>query len=256
MIMKKRTTPPLIVITPTQDRPEGINMLAKWIAHQDLKPDQWIIVDSSKDKPVYSFLGTLSCDVLIVPGQRGLEKIKSQASNMLAAVDMVWERDLDSHSTIAILEDDDYYSKDHLSTLVWKLSGKHIAGSGFQVYYNIRQMKWRVFRNKGSSFAQTGLRPAALPIVKKACETALEHDRPKGLDRAVWDTIEDDLKNEYESRKVTCVGMKGLPGEPNIGIGGRAANFWDDPHGVALEFLMGWSAADIYKRKRERWYGR
>jgi hypothetical protein len=127
---------------------------------------------------------------------------------------------------VVIIEDDDWYSPDHLAGLVHRLESADVAGHGLQRYYHAPSRRALQLTNKGSCLAQTGFRRSLIPLMDSACDRCIE-DGSRGVDARFWEAArhrpDDIVQDVYTDGDATCIGMKGLPGRPGLGIGHRPA---------------------------------
>ena len=91
----------ITVITPTCDRPRGIELCEQYMRRQTVQPDQWIVADSGQDRARLT-MGQIHIHKPMQPGARNL------AQNMMAALDRA------SGDFVVIVEDDDWYKPDHI----------------------------------------------------------------------------------------------------------------------------------------------
>ena len=231
----------LTVITPTCDRPVGITLLGDYMARQTLKPTQWIVVDGGQ-QPVG--MGLLRQDIAEIkyswkPAPAGAGNL---CANLLRALPYV------RGELIAFMEDDDWYAPTHLEMLRNQLttSGTQAAGDPLQRYYNIAETAWRVYHNKGASLCQTGVRSSLLPlfeaVVRECAQKALY-----GIDGYFWQRVPREGWNLLQTG--TSVGVKGLPGQPGLGVGHRPdyrrGGWRKDP---GLDKLREWIGAEDIQR--------
>lgn len=227
----------LTVITPTANRPEGLARARCYLHRQTCQPDEWIVSDGSQsDPPPPAHAYTLIRN----PGPPGAENF---ARNVLHAL-------LESHGDVIVfVEDDDWYAADHLARLVGLLADNGdawAAGDDLQRYYNVPARLYRTFDNVGASMCQTAIRREALPLMVETISACLAKGS-YGVDTTFWRALP---RERWAIRRLnTVVGMKGLPGQPGLGIGHRpkGAAWTADPEGAVLRDWLG-ADADVYLR--------
>lgn len=231
------------VVTPTCNRPQGLALLERWMARQTQPPEEWIIADGGRDPgvtcratPSYFPLRRLH-NTLIPPG----------VGNFLANL----ERGLRAATgdLIVIMEDDDWYDRTHLERIIEQLShpSVQIAGDPQQRYYSLPTASWRLMANRGASLCQTGFRRELLPTLLDIIadrRARLTHASPNerrraiGVDFYFWHAVP--RGHWWLDATRTVVGIKGLPGEPGLGIGHRPTGGWTpDPDGTQLRAWVG-----------------
>lgn len=219
------------VITPTCDRPVGIRLLEKMVQRQTLQPDEWIVGDGGETKAMLT-MGQRHIHAPQLPGAANF------TANVIHALEEV------SGDVVIVLEDDDWIDATHIERMV-RLMADHptalAAGDDEQRYYNLPHRVYRTFDNIGASLCQTAVRREAIPLL---FEQALDCQRRKsyGLDSSFWRHLP--LSFWAIERMRTVVGLKGLPGQPGLGIGHRPAGQWTaDPDGMVLLKWIGPDAA-------------
>ncbi len=228
------------VVTPTCNRPVALRLLGEWMTRQTRPPDEWIVVDGGTH-PTDLMLGSYT---LTYMRERG---VPPGVENFLANL----ERGLRAATgdLIVIMEDDDWYDRTHLQTLVDQLSrpGVQIAGDPQQRYYSLPTASWRLMANKGASLCQTGLRRELLPTLldviadrraRLTHASSNERRRAIGVDFYFWHAV---LRGHWRlDATQTVVGIKGLPGQPGLGMGHRPTGGWTlDPDGTQLRAWVG-----------------
>ncbi len=229
--------PSISVITPTCDRPVGIGLLERWMARQTRPPDEWIVADGGSDARVRTTPYQRVWDSTIPPG------VANFHANLERGIQAA------TGDLIVIMEDDDWYDRTHLATLEAQLAapGVTIAGDDQQRYYNLEQRCWRLMRNRGAALCQTGFRRALIPTVLEVIAgrralvrstTPTERTRAIGVDAYLWQS---QPRSAWAlTHTATVVGMKGLPGQPGLGVGHRPKSGWTpDPNGVQLQAWVG-----------------
>src|SRR3990167_1296977 len=141
-------------------------------------------------------------------------------------------------------EDDDYYAPTHLERILAQLQrpGVVIARDDPQRYYNVAHRRWRIFKNRGACLCQTAIRRDGLAIVERAACQSLSR-RSYGVDAGIWSLMPRHAK--ALDRTGTVVGIKGLPGQPGLGVGHRpiGPEWQADLDGRVLREWIGTDAA-------------
>lgn len=207
------------------------------MARQTHQPDEWIVVDGGQ-LPITCTLGQTHIHQPSPPG------VANFLANLQTAIEVA------TGEIIICAEDDDHYAPTHLEVMVTQLTQRPevtIAGDGQQRYYNLAHHCWRLMRNKGACLAQTGFHRALIPTfldviagrrarVRSASPT--ERTRAIGVDAYLWQS---QLRSAWAlTHTATVVGMKGLPGQPGLGVGHRPKSGWTpDPDGAQLQAWVG-----------------
>ncbi len=228
--------PKVSVLTPTCDRPLALKLCEALIHRQTRRPDEWVVADGSMNTA--SLYWPKWAVVAYTPQCPGAVNF---CSNILRGLEWV------TGDYVVIMEDDDWYHPTHIERAVATLEANpHLwaVGDPWQRYYNPTRGVWKVYKNIGSSMAQTAIRHAAVPALKDAARALLAQGK-YGVDRYFWDRLPPDWKliETYD----TVVGMKGLPGQPGLGVGHRPTHDWTpDPDGAKLKEWIG-EDAELYR---------
>lgn len=214
------------VVTPTADRPVAFRLAEQWMARQTRQPDEWIVADGGQT-PVACTMGQTHAWVAAPAGP----------SNFLANVTRGLS--LATGDVIVFWEDDDWYAPTHLAVLTRQLAEASVAGDDEQRYYNLGHRCWRTFENTGASLCQTGLRRSLLATLLRAIETCACRSS-YGVDTTFWRSVP---RTDWAlARTRTVVGLKGLPGNPGLGIGHRPTGHWTGDR--RYRTLRAWLGAD------------
>lgn len=209
------------VITPTCDRPVGLEQAARMLECQTRPADEWLI-----------------CRCGVPPGPLNLaENLQDGLARATGDVIVFWE-------------DDDWYHSTHIERLVRQFEeqpGLFAAGDDMQRYYNLPRRVYRTFDNVGASLCQTAISASAKNLFSEIvahCAERLSY----GIDTTFWREI----LGSYETslvRTKTVVGIKGLPGQPGLGVGHRPKGHgWlHDPTGSVLTEWVGDEDAQRYR---------
>jgi hypothetical protein len=123
------------LITPTRDRPHAFKCLEQWIGNQDFQDFKWIVVSSGKN-PVNLTKGQ------IISYRPHGEKI-SYFQNVVEAISIAIKDPYFEY--LFLIEDDDWYGRDYLSSMLEKLTSRNLDVLTYQAryLYNIRSMAWK-----------------------------------------------------------------------------------------------------------------
>jgi hypothetical protein len=195
----------LTVITPTGDRPLAFCLCRRWMEHQLLKPDQWIVVDDGKI-PLPNDLPNMQ----YIRREPKLDDPDFTLSlNLLTAIPYI------KGDKIAIIEDDDYYSHDYLSRIAKTLDLWDLTGYKRAKYYHLRAQKYLKFKNEDfASLAETAFRTSILSDFIKEIEL-----QEKFLDVRFWRNSRRNKILHTDDYRSVHVGIKGSPGRDGFGVG-------------------------------------
>lgn len=205
------------------------------MAAQTRQPDQWLICSGGREHPEVSSAVVLP---LMDPPSAGPGNL---VENLFYGLDFA------SGDIIVFMEDDDWYHPTHIERLVSQFTPADVAaGDDLQRYYNLPHRIYRTFDNVGASLCQTALRKSVVPLfrdVAKGCALRGSY----GIDTTFWREIVDSYDVSLE-RTNTVVGLKGLPGQPGLGIGHRpkGSGWLPDPFGHVLAEWIGDEEAKRY----------
>lgn len=213
------------VITPTADRPRGIELCERWMARQTVQPDGWIVADGGQ-VPATLTMGQIHLHQPSPPGAANL------AGNLLRALDAV------TGDVVVIVEDDDYYQPTHIEECVRGLRNRPVHGCPRLLYVNVQHRCWVQMGNRGAALCQTAFVRAEIPAMRRAAERARQAGR-FGIDGNFWSGRE-----ALATGPATCIGIKGLAGTPGLGIGHRPRSapgrrWHPDPNLSELRRLIG-----------------
>lgn len=218
----------LTLLTATGARPAAWALCERWMARQDYAgPVRWIIVDDGAEPQPVTFQREGWQLVLIRPSPHWSAGQNTQARNLLKGLAAV-----DTADRLVIIEDDDWYSPDWLSTVAQELEHAELVGERLARYYNVQQRRGRQLSNTGhASLCSTAMRGSALQAFAAACRS-----RPQFIDLELWRGATS--RHLFDGHRV--VGIKGLPGRGGIGMG-HAPDFrgQPDPSGELLEMWVG-----------------
>lgn len=190
------------VITPTCDRPRGIELCERYMARQTVQPDEWIVADGGQE-PARLTMGQVHLHRPSPPGAANL------AGNILRALDAV------TGDVVVIVEDDDAYLPNHIEGCVMGLKRRPAYGCNRLLYVNVEHRCFAQMANNGSALCQTAFRSELIPEMRKAAQEAMAAG-DFGIDRRFWAS-----RKHMATGPQTVIGVKGLTGTPGLGIGHR-----------------------------------
>ncbi len=219
------------LITCTGNRPEAFDLCKKYVKHQTYKGElQWIVVH---DEPGDYFSGALSGSNFEI--HRGIttwsEGINTQRSNMEEAFKHI------KGENILFIEDDDLYKPTYIETMVELLQFCDIVGECQSKYYHLGLPGYKEMRNYyHASLCQTAIRSSVLPLLKQAVYSGELY-----FDIHLWRTAhEKHIKSLLLADSDMVIGIKGMPGRGNIGVGGtKLKDYLLDPGLVKLREWCG-----------------
>jgi len=218
----------LTLLTATGARPAAWALCERWMARQDYAgPVRWIIVDDGPEPQPVTFRREGWQLVLVRPSPHWAPGQNTQARNLLKGLAAV-----DPADNLVIIEDDDWYAPDWLTTVAAELQHAELVGEQRARYYNVQQRRGRQLVNTGhASLCSTAMRGSALQDFADACRS-----RPKFIDLELWRRPRD--RRLFGGHRV--VGIKGLPGRGGIGMGHDAGFKGEpDPTGALLRDWIG-----------------
>jgi hypothetical protein len=224
----------ITLITPSGERYEAIERTIYYINRQTYNgPLQWILSDDSSihyniSKPdnVQHFSHILRT----YPGN----KSDSFRGNVIVALPLVL------FDRIIIIEDDDWYSQNYIKEYAARLDSYQLVGEGPARYYNVKNQSYRILgNNKRASFCQTGLQSKIIEKLFVSCQKDSAF-----VDARLWNK---DVRKFIFQDKANCIGIKGMPGRPGIGMGHRCKSFTKDKEWKTLENWIGKEDTEYYK---------
>lgn len=251
----------LTLLTPTGERPQALNLCARWIAEQTIIKNakdfeypasiEWIVIDDGRLQtnigvPAGVEIRHIRSIPAWEPGQN------TQVRNLKAGL-LTVDADL-----IAFIEDDDCYLPHYLENAIRAFMADPkllVWGERPTTYYNVKHRKFRRLDNQRYAIlAATVIRREAIPVFL----SSLDYANKKGIDSNFWYRVrEGELRNKsllqrcgYDGYKAGVVGIKGMPGRPGIGTGFHEADkskYWHkDPESKKLTKFVGPERAAIY----------
>jgi len=214
------------LVTPTGCRPEAFELTRQWIFAQKTKPGQWLVIDD----------GQIPLPEHLKEGLEYVRRVPKENEGHTLTLNMKTVLPYIKGDMILIIEDDDWYGPDYITTMKKYLERYDLVGEAFARYYHVPTMKYRRIGNdKHASFCQTGFAKSLLPIF----EGCLEGD--PYVDDRFWKAVKDRkyLIVDTEDRLKLHCSMKGLKGRKGIGTGhNKDARYYNMDAG--LEFLIKW----------------
>ncbi len=164
-----------VLIPDRNDRPRLLENCLRMMSEQTLKPDHIEIIN---DDPLND-----ECDITL-RYRLGYDRLRNKGFDI-----------------IALIENDDWYSKEYLETMVnfWEERGRpNMLGLNHTIYYNIKLFAWFIMHHVTRSSAMNTLIKPDLEI--KWCA-----DNDPYTDVHLWHTIKGEI---VIPPKVICVGIK------------------------------------------------
>ena len=208
--MPTRIEDKVTVITPTGDRPEALALLRRWIAAQTRQPDQWLIIDDGRKRIKPKRFPEA---IVIRREPRADDPPCTLGENLKIAASLV------AHDKVLIMEDDDWYGPEYISTMAALLDAHEVVGiSGTKYYYPGIPGYRDMGRGDHASLSQTGLRKSALPELLKAIPG--DGTLPDcSIDLRLWKNCKGQGHLiPGDGLKLHC-SIKGMPGRPGAGVG-------------------------------------
>lgn len=228
--------PGVTLITCTGDRPQALALCTLFVMRQAYSgPLQWITVNDASGFPPganrldHRNMTWLYPEPAWRPGQNTL------ARNLLAAIPEV------RYDKVLFIEDDDWYAPNYVEMQAARLAPVvSIVGAEDSRYYHLPSRRWRLMRNQGcASLCQSGIRAELLPFLADICKQGGDF-----IDAQLWQCATGG--RTLTGGQAECVGIKGLPGRPGIGVGhrpdSRPAEWTADPE---LTVLKEWIGEDV-----------
>ena len=238
--------PTLGLITPTRNRAKSFALTERWIYLQTVQPDQWIVVNDGPEEYFY----TRAQEVVIRAPEPN--EGHSLPLNLLAGLKSV------NTDYLAIIEDDDWFHPEYLAAFgPWMDKGFDLMGFKPSRHFNLSSHRFRMFRKSWCNLGSTVLK---VETMKRALEAVCRGQASAGrwgVDVGLWaihgarHAILNNLvvpKGTREQPEAYHVGLKGLPGEPGIGMGHKATSGYVDP--PSLPTLYAWIGKDAADRYR------
>ena len=194
-------------ITCTGDRQVAFDLCQRWMNHQTVKPDQWIIIDDGK-------VPTEVWDLPWTPKQVDYVRREPKSNDPAHTLILNLKEALPKvkGDKIMFIEDDEYYAPTYIEEMSKRLEDHELVGICQSKYYHIAVAKWFRDNNKDqASLAQTAFRKSMLKFVT----TSLKGNQ--FVDLRIW--TYSGKKSLFVDEPSLYCGIKGLPGRPGIGQG-------------------------------------
>lgn len=228
----------ITLITPTKNRPVPFSLLERWIRRQTYKgPLQWIVVNDG----VMPYTYRMDQDIVVRKQRPG--EGHSLPENLLAALPHV------KGQSVFIVEDDDWYAPTFLEeSLALLKKGNALVGLKPSRHYNLHTTRFRTFQLEHCNLGSTAFSAELLAEFKTVCRTRSDAGS-FGVDTLLWKTAAKKAWRENISNAVQHVGLKGLPGEPGLGMGHKM-NYGtlDDPDMPVLRQWIGKADWEVYRQ--------
>lgn len=228
----------LTAITCTGGNPEAFKLCRHYMSKQTYKDEiQWICVIDNENpeylKPLLKGLPKNIKPELYQNSQVWALGQNTHRGSLLLALDHV------EGDKIFNFEHDDLFKPNFLEEMSKLLDHVEVVGEGNASYYNLRVPGWRRMGNYAhASLCQTGIRSSMLPIFKQAVKTA-----EKFFDVELWQQAHRQGKSCAMFTDVNlCIGIKGMPGRPGIGVGHSRQGYLADPN---LDIMRKWLGSDV-----------
>lgn len=228
------------LITCTRDRAEAFALCSKYVSAQAPGFD-WIVVDDG-DAPIGLHISPLSHYVRREPST----KRNTLPENLLAGLRVAQDQGAD---TIALVEDDEWYSPQYVEIMLEKIKGFEVAGQIGARYYNVADRRWMQANNTTyASLCRTVVRgERAIGRLHAAATAALQAESPF-VDQWLWGLrgapaevlAGHGLAENLFRDDGLSVGIKGMPGRGGLGRAhGREAMPNKDPQMLELRRWIG-----------------
>jgi hypothetical protein len=193
----------ITAVTCTCDRPEAFALCERYISRQTVKPDQWIVMDDSR-QPIKHTMGQ---DYHYVPQFRGTLSMPRKLGTALGG-------DLIKGDAVIVIEDDDFYRPEWIQFCIEGLKSAELFGEGRALYYNVRDRWWQRHRNmKHSSLCSTAFTRKVMPYLRGLCQNATGGfvDMKLWLESPFTKKVVDPMTKEFGFTH-RVVGIKAMPG--------------------------------------------
>lgn len=199
--------PRVSLITCTGGRPEAFGLVEKYIASQTFKNFEWIVVDD------YDVPTKCTQNQIYVRGPEAWEPGKNtQRSNMNAALDVV------QGDFIFIIEDDDFYAPNYITTMMSNFSHSSLVGISNSRYYKVDMPGYATLGNYlHASLSQTAFSRNLLSAMRAAVNSGHFY-----FDIELWKAARNSqVPLTLIANSILSIGVKGMPGKPGLTPGHR-----------------------------------
>ena len=222
----------LTLLTATGERQHAWDLCQHWMLRQDYQGEvRWIIVDDGQTPQITTFKRDGWFLEYVRPEPYWQPGMNTQARNLRAGLAKIKQTD-----RLIVVEDDDAYHQDWLSTVSNALLKAELVGENRARYYNVQQRRARQLNNLNhASLCATAMRGAAIDTFRRVLSMNTTF-----IDIDLWRNAKNRLL--FDGHRV--VGIKGLSGRSGIGMGHKADFQGDqDPNGAILRSWVGDEAA-------------
>lgn len=228
------------VITTTGYRPEALALCKDMMSEQTFVGEvQWLIVCDNPEE-MEEELQLDNWRIQYIPGPLTWKPgINTQRYNLEAA------RPYIKGDYIIIAEDDDIFKNTYIEEYVKLLDSHQVVGECGATYYNVGHRCWKEMENyQHASLCQTAFRKEVLDTFYQAV-----HSGEIYIDIVFWKLVQKERLNwNLFAGKNLCIGIKGMPGRPGIGVGHAPIGYVSDPYYGKLTSLVGKEYTEIYKK--------
>ena len=198
----------LTLLTATGCRPEAWHICQRLMERQTYQGEvHWIIVDDGEIQQPIDFHRPGWVVSIIMPTPKWKAGDNTQARNLAEGLRMVGDKD-----RLVVIEDDDSYHPDWLSTVDRWLDKADLVGEKRARYYNTKTKRYRQLQNEQhASLCCTAMKGEAIKEFAKHLKPGVQF-----IDMNLWKRF-GGSRALYDSKMV--VGIKGLPGRSGIGMG-------------------------------------
>lgn len=225
----------LILLTPTRDRPKSFALVERAIRRQTVDIDAWFVVSEGER---YNLTVGQRFVARTPHAGEGHSLCCNLAKGIAAAIDAEFDKPDDR---FAVIEDDDYYGPEYLSTLTDSMvDGVMLSGIAPAHYYHLPSRTYRCMSNRGhASLGMSAFTGSAVSSVLACCA-----GWSPSIDLSLWKNLmlcRKLLPVAASDGKLMHIGFKGCPGTPGIGIGHKPLKN-QDPIGGWLHQNIGGAA--------------
>lgn len=221
---KRHASPSLTLVTPTGDRQEAFALCEQWIQNQRYTGEfEWLVVDDGVE-PTQCTMGQTVMRRQPANGHT----LCAQLRDALPTI----KSDL-----VLIIEDDEYYGPDYISTMVGQLEHADLVGERASKYYFPMERKWMQYPTwHHVALCRMGWRKSVLPTAIKAV-TGTDH---RSVDLRVWNAWTGSRRVWVDNvgNMRLGVGIKGMPGR-KCGVNKAPLGCHSDPTGEKLRQMVG-----------------
>lgn len=208
------------------------------MSRQTYKGDvQWIVVDDGETPE-----GCTMWQEVIRPRPYWRPGENTQCRNLMAALPYI------KYDKVIHIENDDYYHPRYLEVMDRRLDEAQLVGERSARYYNVKFRAAHVCPNdRHASLCQTGFRREIIEPFRVVCSRG-----HKWVDIELWKNVPVNSRMLYGHTGL-CIGIKGLPGRPGIGVGHKSEGIaWiPDPDLTLLRSWIG-EDAEVYRQYGEK----